>query len=555
MNSLKYNKYLFDLDGVLVDTLNIQYNSTVKAISKYVNINLTEGLEKILRSNITTSKKLDYLIQKNIISKEQKNIIYSEKKKISNDKFKNLLLDDEKIKLFSFLKDKSCLISVVTNGNRKSAEIILKSLGLYNFLDLLISNQDVTNPKPHSEPYVKAISHFGGDLKDFIIFEDSETGLIAANGTGCKVYQVTKVSDINLDLIKRINNLNRNILIPAAGLGSRFQQRGFKLQKPLIELGNKTLIHHAISSLDIEGNYIFIIRKIDNNSNIKLIELLRSIKRDCKIIEIDYVTEGSASSCYLAKELIDNDNELIISNCDQILEWNSKKFLEYSSNYDCSVLTFKSNEKQHSYIKTDENNKGIEIKEKEVISDNALVGVHYFKKGSDFINSYEYIFKNKIKFKNEYYLSTVCNNLINQGKEVVNYTFPKNELYYSTGTPKDYFKYMRDHNLLNTKVYKMKDMFRGWYVGNFEPSAYKTTDFEAGYLLHKKGEQWDVHYHKFMTEVNFLVKGKMILNDIELTEGDIFLIDKKEIACPIFLEDCYIFVLKIPSVPGDKIIL
>ena len=128
MNSLKYNKYLFDLDGVLVDTLNIQYNSTVKAISKYVNINLTEGLEKILRSNITTSKKLDYLIQKNIISKEQKNIIYSEKKKISNDKFKNLLLDDEKIKLFSFLKDKSCLISVVTNSNRKSAEIILKSL-------------------------------------------------------------------------------------------------------------------------------------------------------------------------------------------------------------------------------------------------------------------------------------------------------------------------------------------------------------------------------------------------------------------------------------------
>ena len=46
-------------------------------------------------------------------------------------------------------------------------------------------------------------------------------------------------------------------------------------------------------------------------------------------------------------------------------------------------------------------------------------------------------------------------------------------------------------------------MFRGQYVGNFEPSAYKTKDFEAGYLLHKKGERWDVHYHKHMTEINF----------------------------------------------------
>lgn len=431
----------------------------------------------------------------------------------------------------------------------------MKSLGLYNFLDLLISNEDVVNPKPHSEPYIKAISHFGGDLKNFIIFEDSETGLTSAYGTGCKVYKVENTNDINLSLIKQMNNLNRNILIPAAGLGSRFQKRGFKLQKPLIELENKTLIEHAVSSLDIEGNYIFVIRKLDNNSNIELITALRNIQPECKIIEIDYVTEGSASTCYLAKESIDNDDELIISNCDQILKWDSKKFLEYSSNYDCSVLTYKSNEDKNSFIKTDENNKGIEIREKEVISDNALVGVHYFKKGSDFIKSYEHIFNNNIKFKNEYYVSTVCNHLINEGKELVNYSFQENELYYSTGTPEDYFKYMRINNLLNTKIYKMNDMFRGWYVGNFEPSAYKTKDFEAGYLLHKKGEQWDVHYHKYMTEVNFLVKGKMILNDIELNEGDIFLIDKNEIACPIFLEDCYIFVLKVPSVVGDKIIL
>ena len=552
---MKYKKYLFDLDGVLVDSSDIQYQSTIDAINRYTKIDITTEIDKILKSTITTKKKLNYLIEQNIISNAQLLDIYNEKKKIADNTFNNLKINDVKVRLFSFLKKKGCKIAIVTNSNKNSAKIILKSLGLYNFLDLLISNEDVINPKPHSEPYIRAISHFGGELKNFIIFEDSEIGLTSAYGTGCKVYKVENTNDINLSLIKQLNNLNRNILIPAAGLGSRFQKRGFKLQKPLIKLENKTLIEHAITSLDIEGNYIFVIRKLDNNSNIELITALRNIQPECKVIEIDYVTEGSASTCYLAKELIDNDDELIISNCDQILNWDSKKFLEYSSNYDCCVLTYKSNEDKNSFIKTDENNKGIEIREKEVISDNALVGVHYFKKGSDFIKSYEHIFNYKIQFKNEYYVSTVCNHLINEGKEVVNYSFQENELYYSTGTPEDYFKYMRIHNLLNTKIYKMNDMFRGWYVGNFEPSAYKTKDFEAGYLLHKKGEQCDVHYHKYMTEVNFLVKGKMTLNDIELNEGDIFIIDKYEIACPIFLEDCYIFVLKVPSVPGDKIIL
>ena len=383
-----YNNYLFDLDGVLVDSVDIQYQSTIDAINKHIKIDITTEIDKILKSTITTKKKLDYLVEQNIISSAQLLDIYNEKKKIADNTFNTLEINDEKVRLFSFLKKKDCKIAVVTNGNKNSAKIILKSLGLYNLLDLLISNEDVTNPKPHSEPYIRAISHFGGDLKNFIIFEDSETGLTSAYGTGSKVYKVENTNDINLSLIKQLNNLNRNILIPAAGLGSRFQKRGFKLQKPLIELENKTLIAHAVNSLDIEGNYIFAIRKIDNNSNIELITALQNIQPECKVIEIDYVTEGSASTCYLAKEFIDNDDELIISNCDQILKWDSKPFLEYSSNYDCSVLTHKSNEDKNSFIKTDENNKGIEIREKEVISDNALVGVHYFKKGSDFIKSY-----------------------------------------------------------------------------------------------------------------------------------------------------------------------
>tara|TARA_B100000902_G_scaffold399844_1_gene472956 strand:- start:7952 stop:9619 length:1668 start_codon:yes stop_codon:yes gene_type:complete len=555
---MKWLNYLFDLDGTLANTTEIHHQSqieSVKMISGY-DITKNKNLLDIFNSSITTKKKLDFLLKENIISLEQIDIIYEKKTELANNLLGKLNYDPDKVNLFKFLKEKKCKIGIVTNSSKISSTIVLKSLGIFKYIDILITNNDVKNTKPHSEPYIRAISEFGGDINKYIIFEDSEDGLISAKGIGCDVYHVKNIKDINIELIRKMNNIeNINILIPMAGKGSRFTKRGFKSQKPLIKLNEKTLIEHAIESLNIDGNYIFIIRREINESNKELIDILNNIKPDCKIIEIDYITEGSASTCYLAKEYINNNDELIITNCDQILEWDSANFLKKSKDYDCCVLTYNSNDKKNSFIKTDKNNIGIEIIEKEVISDNALVGVHYFKKGSDFISSYNEIFKNNKKFKNEYYTSTVCDNLIKNNKLVYNIKLTENQKYYSTGTPECYFKYLKEKGLLNTKLYKMKDMFRGWYIGNFEPAAYKTKTFEAGYLIHKKGEMWDVHYHEHIKEINFLVKGKMILNDLEINEGDIFIIDKYEIACPIFLEDCYIFVIKVPSVIGDKVIL
>jgi len=92
------------------------------------------------------------------------------------------------------------------------------------------------------------------------------------------------------------------IIISMAGLGNRFLERGFTTPKHLITIENKTLIEYAIETLNIDGNYIFIIRntgKPEENDYLKYI--LKKNKPLCKIIEIDYVTEGPASSCYLAK--------------------------------------------------------------------------------------------------------------------------------------------------------------------------------------------------------------------------------------------------------------
>lgn len=104
------------------------------------------------------------------------------------------------------------------------------------------------------------------------------------------------------------------------------------------------------------------------------------------------------------------------------------------------------------------------------------------------------------------------------------------------------------------KISKLKDYKNGWFLGNFDPSTIMTSQFEVGTCIHKKGDKWPVHYHKIMTEITLIIKGKMIIQDIILQTGDVFVIEPYEIADPLFLEDTQVVVIKTPSVPGDKYI-
>lgn len=102
------------------------------------------------------------------------------------------------------------------------------------------------------------------------------------------------------------------------------------------------------------------------------------------------------------------------------------------------------------------------------------------------------------------------------------------------------------------KVISETSMHRGWFIGNFEPSVFKTEQFEIGVLKHQAGEHWPAHYHKEAIEINYLISGSMTVQGILLQSGDIFIIDKGEIADPVFHTDCTVVVVKMPSIPSDK---
>lgn len=432
-----------------------------------------------------------------------------------------------------------------------------------------------------------------------------------------------------------------NVIIPMAGLGSRFTEYGFTENKYLLPIDRQLtkMIEKAILTLNIEKTgecqFIFIIRE-ENIPDEVLRDYLMNIcaKNNyvCQILSVNKLTEGPVCTSYLAKDLVNNDAPLIISNSDQILDWNVDIFLEKSMQYDGCVLTYKPEYElvigatdKHSFVKFDEHGVPIEFIEKIVISDEALIGVHFYKKGKYFVESAEYLFDNNIRAPNgEFYLSYTYQALLNMKYGVGTHLLSQNEHFYPVGEPVDYFNYYnRSSSIFVLSKYCIKNQFfnifygnkddtvemnseliimisgsiigqptifttgkrlscqlaedscfcripniraeyqvidphqyvRGWLVGDFTPSIQRETDYEVAYLSHNKGERWGYHYHKKAKEVNILISGKMLLNNIEICSGEMFIIDNNVIACPIFLEDCKVLCIKLPSVPGDKYII
>lgn len=233
-----------------------------------------------------------------------------------------------------------------------------------------------------------------------------------------------------------------NIVIPAVGLGQRFIDSGFILPKPLIEVKEKTIIEHAIESFSIDGNYIFIIRKSNFSDFLK--ETINKIKPKSKIIEIDYLTEGSVSSILLAKDFINTEEELITTNCDQRTDWDYTSFLNTcrKDNIDgcVAVYPYKNiilNEKSpYSFIKVDSKNIALQFEEKYAISNLALCGIHYWRKGKDFVESAEQMIKNNDRINNEFYVSKTYNYLIKKNKKIT-YHMLKEREFFCLGTPQD----------------------------------------------------------------------------------------------------------------------
>jgi HAD superfamily hydrolase (TIGR01509 family) len=447
---------IFDLDGVLVEAKEIHYKTLNKALAevdkKYM---ITEKEHLSTYDGLKTNQKLEMLTKNKGLDPIYYEQIWNRKQDLTIDAISELKPNAHLIVVFKRLRDMGYKLACCSNSIRRSVLVMLSKIGLIEYMDLIISNEDVKNSKPHPEMYWKAMSMMSVLPEECLIVEDSPHGLLAASRSRANVLRVDNPSDLTFEKIQNKLKENKimsipkwqggkmNVLIPMAGAGSRFSAAGYTFPKPLIDVNGKPMIQMVVENLNIDANFVFVVQK-EHREKYNLDTLLNLIAPNCKVVEVDGLTEGAACTALLAKEYIDSDAPLFFANSDQFVEWDSNEFFYKMNETDADggIVTFKATHPKWSFAKIDDNGIVTEVAEKNPISDLATVGFYYWKHGSDFVKYAEQMIANNVRVNNEFYVCPVFNQAINDSKVIRTFDVPK---MWGTGTPEDLKHYLENY--------------------------------------------------------------------------------------------------------------
>lgn len=440
---------IFDLDGVLVDSKKLHFDALDKALSligEEYRISYQDHLTSY--DGLSTNKKLKMLCETKDFPIQEIDSTWKAKQKITLKIIDDFTVDKRIQSIFKKLKLEGFTIACATNSIRETAKLQLIRKGFMEYIDFLYSNQDVNNPKPNAEIYMRCMIKAGVSPDQTVIIEDSHIGRQGAIRSGGILCAVENPDDLSYNKIKKtISNAHRNIkkpkwssdkmnvLIPMAGAGSRFEQAGYTFPKPLIDVNGKPMIQRVVENINIDATHIFIVQK-SHYEKYSLQHTLNLISPGCKIVQVDGVTEGAACTTLLAKEYINNDNPLVLANSDQYVDWDSSQYM-YScmtDDIDGSILTFNSTHPKWSYAKTNDQDFVTEVAEKKPISKNATVGIYFWKKGKDYVECAESMINKNIRVNNEFYVCPVYNEAILKNAKIKTFHIEK---MWGLGTPED----------------------------------------------------------------------------------------------------------------------
>ena len=449
---------IFDLDGVLVEAKEIHFKTLNQALweigqsNKYV---ISEAEHLSTYDGLKTNQKLDMLTKSKGLPKDVHEHVWNRKQHLTIEAISGLQPDLQKIELFKELRDRGYKLACASNSIRRSVLVMLAKIGIIEYMDLIISNEDVKNSKPHPEMYWKAMSMMGCLPEETLIVEDSPHGLLAASRSRANVLRVDNPKDLviskiirKLEQTKKVMSIPKwqggkmNVLIPMAGAGSRFAAAGYTFPKPLIDVEGKPMIQVVVDNLNIDATFIYVVQK-EHRAKFNLDTLLNLITPNCKIVEVDGMTEGAACTTLLAKEFINNDEPLLMANSDQFVEWDSNEFMYkmIEQKVDGGILSFTATHPKWSFAKVDEYGYVTEVAEKNPISDIATVGVYYWAKGSDYVKYAEQMIEKNIRTNNEFYVCPVFNEAIGDCKKIKTFNIEK---MWGLGTPEDLKYYLEN---------------------------------------------------------------------------------------------------------------
>lgn len=237
-----------------------------------------------------------------------------------------------------------------------------------------------------------------------------------------------------------------NIVIPMAGRGSRFAKEGYELPKPLIDVHGEPMIAFVTNNIRpvMEHRFIYLCLK-EHIEQYDLERRLHELEPNAVIVPVDRVTEGAACTVLLAENYIDNDDMLMLANSDQFVDIDINRYLASMGNHDGLMMTMYADDPKWSFIQYNEDNLVTMVREKEVISNEATVGIYNFKKGSDYVRYARQMIDKNIRVNNEFYVAPVYNEMIADGKKINFYNIgSENNGMYGLGIPSDLERFLKN---------------------------------------------------------------------------------------------------------------
>ena len=222
-----------------------------------------------------------------------------------------------------------------------------------------------------------------------------------------------------------------------AGKGQRFIDKGYTIPKPLLKLRDEHIIKEIIDTMRARNSQFIFITRQDHCDSHQLDKVLLKIEPTARVITINQITQGSICTVLLAKSLFDNDNPVMIKDCDQIINWSPMHFLEFVQRRkaDGAVVTIHTDRPNYSFSKLNSKGEVTQTAEKSVISNHGHTGIYYFAKGSELIKYAERMIAKNIRVNNEFYTAPVYNEYIQDGKLIIHY--PIAEMF-QLGTPEEF---------------------------------------------------------------------------------------------------------------------
>ena len=232
------------------------------------------------------------------------------------------------------------------------------------------------------------------------------------------------------------------IVVPMAGRGSRFANAGFTIPKPLIPVGGRPMIQWVIENIRPKRAHHFSFICLAEHLE-KFPEVPAELKRicpGCNIIPVRAVTEGAACTVLLAREIINSDDPLMIANSDQIVDLNIDDYLAAGDAPGVSglIMTFWADHPKWSYCRMRADNSVSEVVEKQVVSNEATVGIYNFRHGKDYVRAAETMIAKNLRVNGEFYVAPTYNQLIEEGAKIITMkTGTDRDGMYGLGIPED----------------------------------------------------------------------------------------------------------------------